>query len=375
MPQIIIVGAGLAGLASALSLRRAGHKVQVFEASQLGFRDTEGTIAQIGPKVNDILKRWGVDAAVARPVLIKAVSEFDHDGAPGATEEAPKPPGWCYYQRSRLHEALLNSATAPTGSGHPVEIISGMKISAIDPEAGLVISQEGQAYHGDAIIGADGWHSISRKTLPLNDTTIPAPAKVTIHLNVDISGHEQNQIVQRFRLQPERYEKWCGANIELKLYSVEPGTILVDTVLPVGSTSGKSSYMFGYTNLAELDICEEYLKDELLKVFGSANSPLKELLDAAEYRDIQFWFYPNLPHVQEWAFRRLVLIGDAAHPFLPCEPPGTSQSITGADALAEALRSDVEMDHIPEHLAAWVIPRKERVKTIQGMERNDWPST
>ncbi|KAE8329714.1 hypothetical protein BDV39DRAFT_171219 [Aspergillus sergii] len=360
MPHIIIVGAGLAGLASALSLRRAGHTVQVFEASQLGFRDTEGTIAQIGPKVNDILKRWGVDTAVARPVLIKEVSEFGQDGSPRATYEGPKPPGWSYYQRTRLHEALLRSATAPTGSGHPVQIISDMKISVIDPDAGLVISQEGQTYHGDAIIGADGWHSISRKALPLNGTTVPAPAKVTIHLNVDISGHEQNQIVERFRLQPERYEKWCGANAELKLYSVEPGAILMDTTLSVEST---------------IDLSVESLKEELLRVFGSANSPLKELLGAAKYEDIQFWFYPILPHVEEWAFRRLVLIGDAAHPFLPFEPPGTSQSITGADALAEVLRSDVQVDDIPKHLAAWVIPRKERVKTILGMERNDWLST
>ncbi|KAK6811309.1 hypothetical protein RU639_013115 [Aspergillus parasiticus] len=362
MPHIIIVGGGLAGLASALSLRRAGHTVQykVFEASQLGFRDTEGTIAQIGPKVNDILTRWGVDAAVSRPVLIKEVSEFGQGGTPRDTYEGPKPPGWSYYQRARLHEALLQSATAPTGSGHPVQIISGMKISVIDPDAGLVISQDGQTYHGDAIIGADGWHSISRKALPLNDTTVPAPAKVTIHLNVDISEHEQNQIVERFRLQPERYEKWCGANAELKLYSVEPGTILMDTTLSVQGT---------------IDLSEESLKEELLRVFGCADSPLRDLLNAAKYENIQFWFYPILPHVEEWAFRRLVLIGDAAHPFLPFEPPGTSQSITGADALAEELRSDVQVDDIPEHLAAWVIPRKERVKTILGMERNDWLPT
>ncbi|KAL4747949.1 hypothetical protein BDW72DRAFT_196232 [Aspergillus terricola var. indicus] len=359
MLHIIIVGAGLAGLASALSLRRAGHKVQVFETSQLTQEDTEGTVAQIGPKVNGILKKWGVDAAVARPVLVREISEFGQDGTLRSTEDGPKPPGWSYYQRSKLHEALLESATSPTGSGHPVEIISNTGIKAIDPELGVVISQGGQTYHGDAIIGADGWHSIAREALPNKDTTFPAPAKVAVHLSVDASAHEQNQIVQRFRLQPERYEKWLGANAELKLYAVEPQIILINAILSVQSVA---------------DLSAEFLKNELLTEFGSANSSLKELLDPAECKNIKFWFHPNLPHVEEWALGRLMLIGDAAHPFLPFEPPGTSQSITGADALADFLSSGVQVDDVSERLAAWAIPRKERVKTIQKMERKDWPS-
>ncbi|KAB8204010.1 hypothetical protein BDV34DRAFT_226753 [Aspergillus parasiticus] len=371
MPHIIIVGGGLAGLASALSLRRAGHTVQykVFEASQLGFRDTEGTIAQIGPKVNDILTRWGVDAAVSRPVLIKEVSEFGQDGTLRDTYEGPKPPGWSYYQRTRLHEALLQSATAPTGSGHPVQIISGMKISVIDPDAGLVISQEGQTYHGDAIIGADGWHSISRKALPLNDTTVPAPAKrdSACNLNDMRNGAEQTPN-SNYILSSRGPFSWIQ-RFRYRAQSASLGFKFISFSLEVGC------YICGYTNSDKLDLSEESLKEELLRVFGCADSPLRDLLNAAKYENIQFWFYPILPHVEEWAFRRLVLIGDAAHPFLPFEPPGISQSITGADALAEELRSDVQVDDIPEHLAAWVIPRKERVKTILGMERNDWLPT
>ena len=86
-----------------------------------------------------------------------------------------------------------------------------------------------------------------------------------------------------------------------------------------------------------------------------------------------------------------MLIGDAAHPFLPCksaeenyrahkkslpfsvELPGTSQSLTGADALATTLKLDSQVEEIPDRLAAWVVTRKERVKTIQALERKDWP--
>ncbi|RDH27578.1 hypothetical protein BDQ94DRAFT_175494 [Aspergillus welwitschiae] len=357
MLNIAIVGSGIAGLASALSLRRAGHAVQVFEASQLTAGDTDGAVAQIGPKVNKILEKWGVNLEVARPVLIDKIPVFGHDGTLLRTEEAPKPLGWSYYQRSRLHGALLRSATAPTGAGRPVDILLNTEIKAIDPEAGLVVTQAGQTYHVDIIIGADGWNSIARKAFPHNDTTIPAPAEVTVHLSV-YTG-EDNRIVQRFCTQPTHYEKWLGPNIELKLYSIEPRTILIDTALPVQSVT---------------ELSEKGLKDALLSEFGSINSPLTELLNAAGLADIKSWFHPNLPRVEEWTLGRAMLIGDAAHPFLPFELPGTSQSITGADALAEGLRSDVQVDDVPERVACWVIPRKERVMTIQEMERKDWPS-
>lgn len=56
------------------------------------------------------------------------------------------------------------------------------------------------------------------------------------------------------------------------------------------------------------------------------------------------------------------------------EPPGTSQSITGAADLDNILRPSFDVDEIQARLDAWEIPRKERVKFIQGVERKAWPS-
>lgn len=56
------------------------------------------------------------------------------------------------------------------------------------------------------------------------------------------------------------------------------------------------------------------------------------------------------------------------------EPPGTSQSITGAAALDNILTPSFDVDEIQARLEAWEIPRKERVKFIQGVERKAWPS-
>ncbi|KAJ5734894.1 uncharacterized protein N7483_000019 [Penicillium malachiteum] len=129
MPKILVVGGGIAGLAVALGLRRAGHTVQVFEASELTSEDTDGAVDQIGPKVNDILEKWGVDPLLTLPVPIKEA-------------------GWKFYERSKLHRGLLVLATASTGPGHPLELFLGKKIESVNPKSGSVSVEGGQTYHG-----------------------------------------------------------------------------------------------------------------------------------------------------------------------------------------------------------------------------------
>lgn len=54
-----IVGAGIAGLGAAVTLRRAGHEVEVFEQSH--FRNEVGAAITITPNGVLVLKKWGFD--------------------------------------------------------------------------------------------------------------------------------------------------------------------------------------------------------------------------------------------------------------------------------------------------------------------------
>ena len=60
--KVAIAGGGIAGMASALSLARAGWQAQVFErAAQF----TEvGAGVQLGPNVTRILRAWGLERAL-----------------------------------------------------------------------------------------------------------------------------------------------------------------------------------------------------------------------------------------------------------------------------------------------------------------------
>ena len=56
-----------------------------------------------------------------------------------------------------------------------------------------------------------------------------------------------------------------------------------------------------------------------MQAFQNADSQFKELLSTVKPADIRFWSYSSAPGIETWTLNRLVLIGDAAHPFLAGE--------------------------------------------------------
>jgi salicylate hydroxylase len=62
--QVGVVGAGIAGLAAAIALRRANCDVEVFERSS--FRNEIGAAVTISPNSARVLDYWGFDSAKAR---------------------------------------------------------------------------------------------------------------------------------------------------------------------------------------------------------------------------------------------------------------------------------------------------------------------
>lgn len=66
-------------------------------------------------------------------------------------------PGWMYYERSRLHKALLNAAVSPNGPGQPVEILLGSRVEAATETAQITLT-DGRTVQGDVVVGADGFH-------------------------------------------------------------------------------------------------------------------------------------------------------------------------------------------------------------------------
>jgi salicylate hydroxylase len=124
--KVLIVGAGIAGLAAAISCRRAGHDVTVYERSALN--NEVGAAIHVCPNASRGLLAWGFDPTKARFVTSKStyrafgtnLKRFYEIDA-GHIEETFGAP-WYFAHRVDLHEELKRIATQVEGEGKPVEV-------------------------------------------------------------------------------------------------------------------------------------------------------------------------------------------------------------------------------------------------------------
>lgn len=133
MLDVLIAGAGLAGLSAAISLRRAGHNVHIFERSCMN--NEVGAAINVPPNATRFLKAWGLDPARWRFVESRCAQFRDPftmevtDTVCSAETAASIGGAELYYaHRVDLHNALKWMATRQDGPGRPVTIHLGSAV-------------------------------------------------------------------------------------------------------------------------------------------------------------------------------------------------------------------------------------------------------
>ena len=160
-PSVAVVGAGMGGLAVAATLLRVGIDVQVYEqAARFG---RIGAGIQMMPNSMKVLRGIGIEQRL-RQTSFAPYSHLNRDGYSGeVTRELPMPeslynaPYLCMH-RADLHDALASAV--PQDIVHLEEEVQSASIrrAAKSP----CTSKMGRGRTADAVVGADGVHSVVR---------------------------------------------------------------------------------------------------------------------------------------------------------------------------------------------------------------------
>ena len=126
MLHVIIAGAGIAGLTTAIALRRAGHRVDVYERSSLN--NELGAAIHVPPNAARFLLSWGLKPSdwgfvTSQSITFQdsqtlEVTEKEYNPASAAGDGIPL----YLAHRVDLHSALKDMATQVDGPGEPVKL-------------------------------------------------------------------------------------------------------------------------------------------------------------------------------------------------------------------------------------------------------------
>ena len=344
--DILIAGAGIAGLTAALALARTGRAVTILEKRAAS--SEEGAGIQIGPNGSRILQALGVaqhlTGNVAHPQSIRVMDGLT--GRPltqfplGRDIEARFGAPYWSLHRADLHDALRTAAVAVPSITlrHAAEVV-GVSSNNDTVTAHL---PDGEAITSPLLIGADGLWSTLR-TRVLN-----AP--------------------------PLTFTGKCAMRTLIPAGDLPPGISRADTTIWLRPKAHVVHYpVRGGAELAlvaifdDADLGQSWAHDaDPSRIATRATSfpaPLRELLRTpARWRQWSL-YQPSSPIT--WVQNRVVLIGDAAHPPLPFLAQGGVMAREDATVLAALLRSASDAE-IPPRLTEF--ERLRRPRTTRVME-------
>jgi 2-polyprenyl-6-methoxyphenol hydroxylase-like FAD-dependent oxidoreductase len=327
--RLIVVGGGIAGLSTAIALRKTGHEVVVLE--QAPRIDPLGAGISLFANAMKALDRLGVAAAVATRGAAAARSAIlTRQG-----RELTRVPSDLLEGTIALHRADLQAELA-AASG---DVRLGVKVTSVEQgEDGVVArTSDGGEERGDLLVGADGLSSVVRHAI----------ADVPIRY----AGYTAWRGVSSVPVEAGRLTESWGVGERFGLVDIGRGR----------------TYWFATKNAPEGEPEEPGGRQaEIRRRFSGWHEPIAAVVEAADESVIlrnDVYYLTPLPR---WSDGRVVLVGDAAHATTPGVGQGAAQAIEDAVVLADRLAG---RDDLSAALAEYEAIRRPRADAVLKLSR------
>ena len=346
-PQVLIAGAGIAGLTTALALAGVGIATTLLEqAPELA---EIGAGLQLSPNATRILAGLGVLEALrreaSRPSGVRVRNARGRTLSVLPLDDAERRWGSPYLvaRRAAVQRVLHQAAQAePAITLHLGTALAGFGTT---PGGVAVTAKQGalaRSFSADGLIGADGVRSTVRRRLVASDADRPRDTGRTAwRATVAAAGLDP-------RLRGGETGLWLGRDAHLVHYA------LGDAVNVVAVTRDGTADAPGdpWARPGDPGVIRER--------FARWHPAARALIAAAPVWT--GWPLFERTPLTAWNAGPVALVGDAAHPILPFLAQGAAQAIEDAAALAGALAAARD---VPAAFAAYSASRVARATRVQ----------
>jgi len=352
-PAVAIVGAGIAGLTAAATLRKIGIDAATYEQAPAFARIGAGI--QMNPNAMKVLRGLGLEARI-RAAGFAPVVGYNRTWDTGEVTYL-HPMGKAIEDRFgapdiSLHRADLHAALV---SINPPDVVRfNKKLVGIDRAGGrLALSfADSTRAEADAIIGADGVHSTVLDILfGSGEPRFTGQVAYRAVYRTELLGHEIDDRV-----------KWWGPDRHIVTYKINPRR---DELYFIASTPEPEFRIESWSAMGSLD--------QLRWAFAGFHPDARIILDCCP--EVRKWALVERDPLARWSEDRIILIGDACHPMLPYMAQGAGSSMEDAVVLARCL-DGCTLDGFADAFRRFEANRKPRTSRIQlGTRQNKWMRT
>ncbi len=328
--QFVVIGAGIAGLATTVALQRRGHDVTILEGRS---DTTSGAGISIWPNALAALDHIGLGDAVraaggrvtAGALRWRNGTWLRHPSRERMVTALGEP--LVVIRRSALNDVLAGALAS--GTVHTGVMVKEIELTSDGVRMTL---SDSTTRHAAAVIGADGTHSTVARYLngPLRNR---------------YAGYTAWRGIADSALDPDLAGETLGAGFEC-------GHV------PLGSDH---TYWFATERAPEGRLAPEGELAYLQTKFASWAEPLPALLAATDPDAVLRNDLYDRDRARVWSKGPIVLVGDAAHPMRPHLGQGGCQGLEDAAILAGFVD---QTDDVATAFARFATFRRPRVRAL-----------